>query len=114
MIINISDLIKVLEQRKVQLSKWTDQDRANERIDEIDCILDVDIDSLAKCGAEHAKKDETPVPNALEESDKSLEEAAEKQVNEALFKWSYDDEDGIEQYVYDAFIAGANWQKKPH
>lgn len=38
-----------------------------------------------------------------------LEEAAEKQINEALFKWSYDDEDGIEQYVHDAFIAGAQW-----
>ena len=41
----------------------------------------------------------------------NLEEAVEKHINEALFKWSYDDEDGIEQYVYDAFIAGAKWQK---
>ena len=40
----------------------------------------------------------------------SLEEAAEECINEALFKWSYDDEDGIEQYVHDAFIAGAKWQ----
>lgn len=46
-----------------------------------------------------------------EEPDKGLEEAVEKQINEALFKWSYDDEDGIEQYVHDAFIAGAEWQK---
>lgn len=42
----------------------------------------------------------------------SLEEAAEECINEALFKWSYDDEDGIEQYVHDAFIAGAQWQKE--
>lgn len=41
-----------------------------------------------------------------------LEEAVEKHINEALYKWSYDDEDGIEQYVYDAFLAGAEWQKK--
>ena len=46
-----------------------------------------------------------------EEPSDELEEAAEKQINEALFKWSYDDEDGIEQYVHDAFIAGAGWQK---
>ncbi|MBR1436154.1 MAG: hypothetical protein IJ584_13710 [Bacteroidales bacterium] len=39
-----------------------------------------------------------------------LEEAVEKQIDEALYKWSYDDEDGIEQYVHDAFIAGAKWQ----
>lgn len=43
-------------------------------------------------------------------SSDTLEEAAERQINEALFKWSYDDEDGIEQYVHDAFIAGAKWQ----
>ena len=47
-----------------------------------------------------------------EEPDKSLEEAVEKHINEALFKWIYDDEDGIEQYVHDSFIAGANWQKE--
>lgn len=42
----------------------------------------------------------------------SLEEAAEKIINDALYKWSYDDEDGIEQYVHDAFIAGAEWMRK--
>ena len=47
-----------------------------------------------------------------EEPDKSLEEAVEKHINEALFKWSYDNEDGIEQYVHDSFIAGAKWQKE--
>ena len=47
-----------------------------------------------------------------EEPDKSLEEAVEKHINEALFKWSYDDEDGVEQYVHDSFIAGAEWQAK--
>ena len=47
-----------------------------------------------------------------EEPDKSLEEAVEKHINEALFKWIYDDEDGIEQYVHDSFIAGAEWQAK--
>lgn len=46
------------------------------------------------------------------EPDKSMEEAAEKHINEALFKWSYDDEDGIEQYVHDSFIAGAEWQAR--
>lgn len=48
---------------------------------------------------------ENPVPA-------DLEEAAEKCIDDALFKWSYDDEDGIEQYVHDAFIAGAKWQKE--
>lgn len=47
-----------------------------------------------------------------EKPSEDLEEAVEKQINEALFKWSYDDEDGIEQYVHDAFIAGAEWQKQ--
>ena len=41
--------------------------------------------------------------------EEELNKAAEEHINEALFKWSYDDEDGIEQYVYDAFIAGAKW-----
>lgn len=50
--------------------------------------------------------------DTLSEEPKSLEEAAEKHINEALFKWSYDDEDGIEQYVHDSFIAGAEWQKE--
>ncbi len=50
-------------------------------------------------------------PNRPKSSD-TLEEAAERQINETLFKWSYDDEDGIEQYVHDAFIAGAEWQKE--
>lgn len=35
-----------LEQRKKQLAQWTDKEYANQRIDEIDGILDVDIDSL--------------------------------------------------------------------
>lgn len=39
----------------------------------------------------------------------NLDEAAEEHINKALFKWSYDDEDGIEQYVSDAFKAGAGW-----
>lgn len=39
----------------------------------------------------------------------NLDEATEEYINKALFKWSYDDEDGIEQYVYDAFKAGAEW-----
>lgn len=51
-------------------------------------------------------------PLQQEQSSEDLEEAAEKQVNEALFKWSYDDEDGIEQYVYDSFIAGAEWHRE--
>lgn len=44
--IDAEKLIAVLEQRKKQLARWTDKDYANQRIDEIDCILDVDIDSL--------------------------------------------------------------------
>ena len=50
-----------------------------------------------------------------EEPSKDLEEAAEKHINEAWFMWSYyddDDEDGIEQSVHDAFIAGAEWGAK--
>lgn len=44
--IDAEKLIALLEQRKKQLSQWTDKKYANQRIDEIDCILDVDIDSL--------------------------------------------------------------------
>lgn len=50
--------------------------------------------------------------NMVENLGYPADEAAERQINEALFKWSYDDEDGIEQYVHDAFIAGAEWQKE--
>lgn len=38
-----------------------------------------------------------------------LEKAIEEQIDRALFKWSYDDEDGIEQYVDDSFRAGVKW-----
>jgi len=44
--IDAEKLIALLEQRKKQLARWTDKEYANQRIDEIDCILDVDIDSL--------------------------------------------------------------------
>lgn len=44
--IDAEKLIALLEQRKKQLAQWTDKEYANQRIDEIDCILDVDIDSL--------------------------------------------------------------------
>lgn len=44
--IDTKKLIALLEQRKKQLVQWTDKEYANQRIDEIDCILDVDIDSL--------------------------------------------------------------------
>lgn len=44
-------------------------------------------------------------------SEQCLDDAAEKHLNYALFKLSYDDEDGIEQYILDAFEAGAEWQK---
>jgi hypothetical protein len=44
--IDAEKLIALLEQRKKQLAKWTDKEYANQRIDEIDCILDVDIDSF--------------------------------------------------------------------
>ncbi len=47
-----------------------------------------------------------------EKLSEDLDEAVEKHINEALFKWSYDDEDGIEQYVHDAFIAGAKWHEQ--
>lgn len=44
--IDAEKLIALLEQRKKQLAQWVDTEYANQRIDEIDCILDVDIDSL--------------------------------------------------------------------
>lgn len=44
--IEVKSLIDALEQRKKQLSLWVDKDIASQRIDEIDCILDVDIVSL--------------------------------------------------------------------
>ena len=44
--IEVKSLIDALEQRKKQLSLWVDKDSAGQRIDEIDCILDVDIVSL--------------------------------------------------------------------
>ena len=46
--IDAEKLIALLEQRKKQLARWTwtDKEYANHRIDEIDCILDVDINSL--------------------------------------------------------------------
>lgn len=44
--IDAEKLKALLEQRKKQLAQWTDKEYANQRIDEIDCILDVDIDSL--------------------------------------------------------------------
>lgn len=44
--IDAEKLIALLEQRKMQLAQWTDKEYANQRIDEIDCILDVDIESL--------------------------------------------------------------------
>ena len=40
-----------------------------------------------------------------------LDEAVEKHIGDVLFKLSYDDEDGIEQYVDDSFRAGAEWMK---
>lgn len=58
--IDAEKLIALLEQRKKQLAQWTGKEYANQRIDEIDCILDVDIDSLQQ------------------EPDKNLEGAAEK------------------------------------
>jgi hypothetical protein len=44
--IDTDKLIALLEQRKKQLVQWMDKEYANQRIDEIDCILDVDIASL--------------------------------------------------------------------
>ena len=44
--IDAEKLIALLEQRRKQLEQWTDNEYANHRIDEIDCILDVDINSL--------------------------------------------------------------------
>ena len=44
--IDAEKLIALLEQRRKQLERWTDNEYANHRIDEIDCILDVDINSL--------------------------------------------------------------------
>lgn len=44
--IDAEKLIALLEQRKKQLAQWMYKEQANQRIDEIDCILDVDIASL--------------------------------------------------------------------
>ncbi len=62
MTIDTTDLIKALEERKRQLSKWTDKYRAEERIDEIDCIIDTDVPYLVK------EESEKPVLKDLEEA----------------------------------------------
>ena len=46
--IDAEKLLELLEQRKTQLSRWVNTDRANERIDEICGIIDSDIESLPK------------------------------------------------------------------
>lgn len=99
MTIDTIDLIKALEERKRQLSKWTDKDRAKERIDEINCIIDTDVPYLVK------EESEKPVTT-------DLEEAAEKYRSD-LHKIGDDiDEEGCmyRNVPRDAFIAGAEWQ----
>ena len=57
---------------------------------------------FAQWGAEHAKKDKTPVPNDLEEAAKELFETMEIQEHENIF------EDTFKKI----FLAGAEWQKE--
>lgn len=80
-----------------------------------------DEHKMKELGKKEGRTDCSPqgeVPNgnlatqSYENIPNDIEEAAEKCIDDALFKWSYDDEDGIEQYVHDAFIAGAKWQKE--
>ena len=87
--IDAEKLIALLEQRKKQLVQWTDKEYANQRIDEIDCILDVDIDSL--------QQERPSLPD-------NLDEAANK------FAVLYDQGtcDGIAQ---ECFKAGAQWME---
>ena len=91
MTIDTTDLIKALEERKRQLSKWMDKDRAKERIDEIDGIIDTDVPYLVK---EESKK---PVPA-------DLEEAAEEYLDKLFGKGKH------QPFYKELFIAGAKWQ----
>ena len=92
MTIDTTDLIKALEERKRQLSKWMDKDRAKERIDEIDGIIDTDVPYLVK---EESKK---PVPA-------DLEEAAEEYLDKLFGKGRH------QPFYKELFTAGAKWQE---
>lgn len=65
--IDAEKLITLLEQRKNQLARWTDKEYANQRIDEIDCVI-VDIDSLQKEQPEE-KKNCAGCPHCVDRKD---------------------------------------------
>lgn len=100
---NIEKIKAEIERLKNENAEW------RERINSEDGYS---YESDVCCGYDEAIEDFETFINSLpeEKPSENLEEAVEKQINDALFKWSYDDEDGIEQYVHDAFITGAKWQ----
>lgn len=59
--IDVEKLITLLEQRKKQLAQWVNEEYANQRIDEINGILDVDISSLQQEQSEIDLKKEIEV-----------------------------------------------------
>ena len=84
--IDAEKLIALLEQRKKQLARWTDKEYANQRIDEIDCILDVDIDSLQQ---EQSKVDlEKEIATWIPSHITGGEEGVWKECREAVTKWA--------------------------
>ena len=76
--IDAEKLIALLEQRRKQLERWTDNEYANHRIDEIDCILDVDINSLQQEQESIAEKFARIVRGNLIGIDKEVQQKFEK------------------------------------
>ena len=87
--IEVKSLIDALEQRKKQLSLWVDKDSAGQRIDEIDCILDVDIVSLQQeqPGVDLEKEDNAIRKDIISFIKKTLIERGIKNGKEIGNKW---------------------------